>query len=302
MIEQQGNVFGYPILGRYGLGNMLFPWARCYIWCRDNGIPMIAPRWTYLRIGPYLRREGDKRNYGRLFRNQGYVRGLRQILLLLTGVRYEEDKRAEVLQKIERHTPSIVSFKGIGDYFSPIKSRHVQVLSELRRITKPVYIKDMLHGQFVGVHVRRGDFSVTKDIMTLREGYVNYRIPLEWYISILRLIRNSVGWEAKAYVFSDGSVDELSKLLSMPNTSLFRGGSAIADLLALSRARVMIASGSTFSMWASYLGQVPCVWYPGQRRQYVISSNNDPGLEPELDEGDMLPSEFLFAAKQRWKG
>jgi hypothetical protein len=41
-------------------------------------------------------------------------------------------------------------------------------------------------------------------------------------------------------------------------------GSAIADLWALSNANVLVASGSTFSMWASYLGRMPVIWHPGQ--------------------------------------
>ena len=31
-------VYGYPVLPRAGLGNMLFPWADCYLWCRDHGL------------------------------------------------------------------------------------------------------------------------------------------------------------------------------------------------------------------------------------------------------------------------
>ena len=55
----------------------------------------------------------------------------------------------------------------------------------------------------------------------------------------------------------------------------------MADLLALSRSELLIASGSTFSMWASYLGRMPVIWYPGRLKQKLYFDNE--ALEVECD-------------------
>src|SRR5262249_28756870 len=61
------NVFAFPSVGRGGLGNMLFPWARAEVFRKRHGVPMLAPQWTQFKIGPLLRGERDKRYYTGLF-------------------------------------------------------------------------------------------------------------------------------------------------------------------------------------------------------------------------------------------
>src|ERR1700678_4492994 len=77
-----GKLYGYAYLGRYGLGHSLLAWARCFLWCKDNNVAMLAPRWSYFRLGPYLRNEPDKRSYHKLFRKDTYVHGIRRAWLL----------------------------------------------------------------------------------------------------------------------------------------------------------------------------------------------------------------------------
>ena len=64
-------------------------------------------------------------------------------------------------------------------------------------------------------------------------------------------------------------------------------GSSLGDMLGLSRSRLLIASGSTFSMWGSYLGQVPAIWHPGKLLQHVLIAQ--PEREIEWAEGDTVP-------------
>ena len=48
-------------------------------------------------------------------------------------------------------------------------------------------------------------------------------------------------------------------------------GSAIGDILLLSKASLLFASAhSTFSMWGSYLGGMPTLYYPGKMDQRVF--------------------------------
>jgi len=294
-------LYGYPVLGRYGLGNMLYPWARCFIWCQDNHVPMIAPRWTYIRIGPYLRHEKDKRNYQRLFHSQGYITGVKRLWILMFCTKIPEDKVTKIIHSdlfLNSSRKKVVRFKGMRDFFTPLKSRHEDLYRELKRITKPGLIKSSPADQFIGIHVRRGDYSKPSEEALLRAGHPNYRIPITWYVSILNSLRSNLG-HLVSYVFSDGTTDELAPLLCLPDTILIQGGSAITDLLALSSSSVMIASGSTFSMWASFLGQVPCIWYPGQRWQFVIKTNTDVCLEPEMDVDASFSYGFLDVVLNR---
>jgi hypothetical protein len=57
--------------------------------------------------------------------------------------------------------------------------------------------------------------------------------------------------------------------------------------LGLSRSRLLIASGSTFSMWGSYLGQVPAIWHPGKLLQHVLIDH--PEREIEWAPGQPMP-------------
>ena len=38
-----------------GLGNRLFYWARARVFCREHGLPMVAPRWWRPALGHLLR-------------------------------------------------------------------------------------------------------------------------------------------------------------------------------------------------------------------------------------------------------
>src|SRR5229473_2140179 len=72
------------ILPRTGLGNRLFPWARCRVFSFTNNVPMLSPRWAQLKIGPLLRGESDLRLYFNLFkRGADDVRGIRKLSLQL---------------------------------------------------------------------------------------------------------------------------------------------------------------------------------------------------------------------------
>ncbi len=286
--------WGYAALGRCGLGNMLFPWARCFLWCSDHGYPMIAPIWTQLRLGPYLRGERDKRQYQFFFHHDGYTTGLKRLLLLLTADRVDERAASRGLKTRKRNR--IVVFRGAGELFKSLAGRHQQVREELMRIVKMHLIPAPSRKCRVGIHVRRGDFHRPSDLRSLGEGVTNTRIPIGWYVHALTELRTLLGYEAEAKVFSDAKDDdELQPLCQLPSVYRETGNSAITDLLSLASASIMIASGSTFSMWASYLGQVPCIWYARQRKQCVLDGPRPGILEPELGYNNSLPRSFRDA-------
>lgn len=96
----------------------------------------------------------------------------------------------------------------------------------------------------VGVHVRLTDY---RDNVWLT--------PMDFFVQIIMGIRRIAAAELPVTVFSDGSDTELRDLLSLPGVSRAPGQSDFADLLLLSRSRILVTSrASTFSNWAAFLG------------------------------------------------
>jgi hypothetical protein len=255
-------LYGYPVLMKAGLGNMLVPWARCVLWCRDYDAQMIAPHWTKIRLGPFLRGERDKRQYQRFFNHRGGVAGIRRTILLATSTTVE-DHEWQSGPRTQARGRTVVCFRGMAGA-GALAGRHREVARELLRITKPRYQPAAIPDRpFVGIHVRLGDFAPASEA-ELTSGLHCRRIPLHWYVDTLLELRKALGKNMEAKVFSDAAGEEIEPLLRIAGTSHYEGRTAITDMLALSKAAVIVASGSAFSMWASYLGDVPALWHPGQ--------------------------------------
>ena len=283
----------FRILGD-GLGNLLFPWARAIIGARKYGLAAIWPTWMQFKVGPFLRWERDKRFYYGLFKpSNEYIAGFKKLWVLANCPRVSEFDFFRNPCAISSH--SIVVFSGMEDYFKDILKDHALVKHELLNIVRRehnVGINSCRNS--IAVHVRLGDFSIPKEQRYLdinKSGNTNFRLPLEWYIFMVRALRQKLGEEYEVYVFSDGHDDELAELLALPNCKRLGFGSSIADLLALSSSYILIASGSTFSMWASYFGRMPVVWYPGQLRQRLYYER--PNAEIELRQGQDVPESFI---------
>ncbi|WP_159015900.1 hypothetical protein [Cognatiluteimonas profundi] len=252
----------FRVLGR-GLGNLLFPWARALVHAQANGQQLISPTWPQLRISPWLRREADARLYPRLFKRlPEALSGPGRIATLLVAPRVPEGDAAVA------RDGDVIEFRGMQGLFEPILDAHALVKARLLRMTRSRHLcgLDFDFRDSVCLHVRLGDFGSAASDDDLRRGKWNTRIPIRWYQDMLRGVRAQRGADLQAYVFSDGTDRELGPLLSMLRCRRLGFGSAIADMLALSRSRFLIASGSTFSAWASYIGRMPVVWFPGQLR------------------------------------
>lgn len=164
----------------------------------------------------------------------------------------------------------LIEFKGVGDFFQPLNGQSGFLLEQLRLIANPKYlaIADTPSSIPIGICVRLGnDFKepvvVDGKIRGLR------KTPIDWFVTVLKELRLAIGYDAKAYVVSDGTSQQLSKLLAQPNVEFVRPGTAISDLLLLSRSRVLLASGaSTFAAWGAFFGQMPSATHPGQPLQW----------------------------------
>lgn len=253
---------------------------------------MLAPGWRHFRIGPYLRREPDKRQYHRLFHRGDAIGGLRRQLILCSYTRVPEEA---VGRDVDHSRRAVVEFRTMEGMFEPLRTQHTLLARELRAIVRPSLLDVPPAVPFIAVHVRLGDFARSVDGPTA--GHLNTRLPLDWYCEAVRAISSRMSG-VPVHVFSDGGAQELRPLLELPRVSLRDTVSAVTDLLGMSRASALVASGSSFSMWASFLGQMPTLWFPGQRRQRLVE-DVDARFEPEWQQGDPLPETFLDAVARK---
>lgn len=233
--------YAYPIVGRSGLCNMLFRWAYAVVYCRTTGAKMLAPQWSnYFRIGPWLRHERDKRYYFNLFTNEGYVKGLLRLLIIVCP-----------FCKKER-------FEKFGEtFFNPLIGEQKLIRQELERIANPQIISEVRKNcttPFIGVHVRRTDFSFGK-----------YWFEDDWYVRAIGKALEMCGKqgdEIEIRIFSDSSAEGLKGILKAYHRArLMPPASSLHDLLMLSHSKILVGTNhSTFSMWAVFLGQMPSIW------------------------------------------
>ncbi len=205
---------------------------------------MLSPFWTQPSLGSFLRGQKDARLYHNLFRCPPEE---------ITGVR----------RLWHRSFSKVSLFRGIEDYLQPLKGQQQFLLQRLRGMTRPIWLDRVQAASVgsIGVHIRRGDLS-----------HIPTVAPLPWFIQTLKKIRQSARSEVPAFVVSDGRPEELREFLQLPGVQYVFTGSAISDLLLLSQARVLLASGgSTFSAWAAFLGQMPAAAPPKHPLDYYGS-------------------------------
>lgn len=272
-------------IGGNGLGNLLFTWARCVATARENNWQMVWPTWGSFKLKNWRVNPYDHRTYFDLFSpTDTYVTGWRKPKCL---VQHRWVTEAEALA----HNPapgSVVEFRGMEGMFTPFRSHHKLIYRELIGMAQPQHLRALSdpNNAPIAIHVRRGDF-VEQSTQDATINTHNSMLPIEWYVEALRAVRSTVGMETAALVFSDGTDEELKQLLELPSVSRADYGSGLGDMLGLSRSRLLIASGSTFSMWGSFLGQVPTIWHPGKLLQPLLLEF--PDREIEWAQGDVLP-------------
>ena len=225
---------------------------------------MIAPDWFQVKFGPLFRGEGDLRHYGGQFRPApSEISGIQKHLLLAACHAVGEPADSN---SFGPPANSMVVFEGMQRYFEHLNGHNAFLAGELQLAVRPQLMHRVQRTAVppIGIHVRLGDFAIPQsdDDLIMRGGV---RSPMSWYLGALRYIRSLVGNQTPAFVVSDGKEDELAPVLAEPEVSLIRTGFAVSDLLILSKARLIIATGgSSYSAWASFLGEAPVISVPGQ--------------------------------------
>jgi hypothetical protein len=291
-----GKLYGYAQVGRYGLGHSLLAWARCLLWCERQDARMLAPDWRHFRIGPLLRNERDRRRYHRLFQFGDYVNGLRRQWVLRTA----ERTMATAFDWDDANPPvgqGLVVFQNLVSmneetHFHEITGHSARVRSALTRMTRPEFRPASPTEPHIAIHVRMGDFGESVPLEKLRSGAKNARLPLAWYVSLLSGVRAKLG-NVPAIVYSDGDDASLAPLLRLEGVHRPPRAQSITDLLSMAQSRLVISSGSGFSMWGAYLGDSHRICFPGQRLVRVLGETGVLDREPEVESAAELDAGFL---------
>lgn len=273
-------------IGGSGLGNIMFSYARAIVFAKKNNLEVIWPTWCNFTLGPIFRKELDKRFYNDLFINKSnYIDSWKKIKYLNTK-KILPEKYKYNLDKIDN---AIIEFYGFDGCFEEIINDSKIVYEDIVRNLNPKNRIALSYdfSDSISLHIRLGDFNRATE-KELREGKHNSSIPIEWYINILHQIRKITGKNIKAYIFSDGTDEELENILRIENVERISFGTSIADIIALSRSKLFIASGSSFSMWARYLGRLNTICYKNQMKQKILTEN-DNAFEVETD--NVIPRE-----------
>lgn len=237
-----GYDFGCIRIGGDGLANCMLVAARASILAKQiNGI-MLRPAWERIGIGQWLRHEKDKRYYFNLFKRNYKTGGLRKVFILATNRHHKEND-------FDHAVNGIVDVEGLGGYFSDLWGNDDVVKEYFAENILPQAIAAVPEkmDDAVAIHVRLGDNPE------------KWRTDLGWYVNVVKRIKE-IDDRVRFLLFSDGTDEELSPLLALPKINRVFYGNALADMIAMSRCRLLLGADSTFSGWAAFLGDIPCVF------------------------------------------
>lgn len=130
----------------------------------------------------------------------------------------------------------------------PIKLRVDSLFNELRRGNKFI----------IGLHIRRGDYSTWRD----GEFYFSFEEYAKWMKQLIEVFY----CDGKTVCFYIASNEKLPNDFSSYEIYQIQNATVADDLYALQLCDIIIGPTSTFSRWASFMGDVPL---------HIISSRNE---------------------------
>ncbi len=303
-------IYLFPKLSKYdlffvrliggGLGNLLFPWARAVCIGKKFDLPLIYPAWPQIKVGPYLRREKDKRHYIRLFKpTADYIHGMTKFQLLIRLPRIQE---ANFISNpgyfLSQRKDQIVTISGVPDFFlnrlgdeidtaskapdlfGSIATDYRLIKHNLLSIVRPEHLPKLNGRSFFAAHIRLGDFKIGQQTT-----------PLDFFDNCLSQIKRKFP-HIEIMIFTDGTKREVAPLLEKHQASLADFGSSLADLLAMSSAKLLVASkNSTFSWWASCLGRMSVIWPKDTTNAPIYSDKL--GQEVFIENSGAISDKFL---------
>jgi hypothetical protein len=297
----QSSTLVYPALGSFydlwfvrisgsGIGNAFYNYFHAVALADQCDATVIVPPWFSVKIGPMLRGQSGKRFYLGMFKPYpGEIRGMRKLWVLLS--RYRTRKIVEIdgcrPMALAKGMLNIVTmnykftFEGLYPYRDAIRQRILGIVNDP---VPPGHCWGQ--GKFIAVHVRMGEFAQVSDTKLVTGGHSNVRIPLSWYVHLVKNLRARYP-QMPVSIFSDGKERELAPLLESGAT-LYRSGSDMTDLLAMSSASILVGSNSTYSRWAAFLGDMPSIWVKREAQEEKPSGPNTPILYVPVDAIDAV--------------
>lgn len=286
---------GFVRFGGAGLGNLLFVFAYAIAFAEKNEAELIWPTWPSIKVGPWIRRERDKRFYANLFKNDGsYIGGLQKAFILL----FSKKSRVDNVDITTMGEPGVVIYSGYKMHFGELLNQREKIKKCFYAITNRKNLASLQHdfSNEINMHIRLGDF-IKADITKLNAGDESVSTPISWFVKVVRDVKGVLGESIRFNIFSDGTDEELKELLDLDGVSRMSYGNAWADIVGLAQSKVIIASGgSTFSMWARYLGNGACITFTNQIREHLCSRPD--GFELAYGLQDELPEEIIFKLKK----
>lgn len=281
-----------------GLGNQLFPLMKACVFANINDLPLIVTNYHQIKIGPYLRREKSKRKYNHYFAFQKPVlaESFEKLRIYFKSKSHEiiEDSALAVVREAGKRN-IIYRYGNIphwSNYFEGLKEHRQLVIRLFKELITPeiLHQADRQQSPEIGVHIRLGDFRKLlsgEDFSKL--GTV--RTPSDYFIEVIAQLRAVCGSKTSVSVFSDGHKKELDKILQLPNTHLVEGDSDLADMLLLSKSKIIVTSaGSTFGYWSGFLSNAPVIMHP----DHLHGSIRNQIETPDLYEGPLDSSAISF--------
>lgn len=209
------------------------------------------PTMRQFKIGPYVRRERDKRTYGDILLGRDWSE-TRDWLRARRAPRMREGFYAG-------QSEVCVTYEGLGAQFHDLvgQKKLVRAFLETRAVRRP----ESHEGAAIAIHVRRGDFAPPDATGTGQ----NVQVPLDWYRHAYHVARERLGSgrSPSVMVFSDEDPVRITCELGLPNSSPEPVLNALHSIFLLSQARVLIGARSTFSLWGNYLGNGLSIWPRG---------------------------------------
>lgn len=245
-------------IGGSGLGNLLFVYA--YAIKKQKSIPgsiLIEPTWNCIKPkwtikGDFSRNYISIVNYDKWFQNTA--------MKIMLHFRLISKDRFEIVHGMQDR------FDGLKCFNDELKSILLAKLS-----TKQREIYQKFSSKFIGIHIRTGDFQANHKDVNKPIKKSNEQIPLAWFEKCIQCL----GSDNQIIIFTDAKKN--SNVMSLSRYSNVQFFSAtknpLTTILVMSRSSIFIGSNSSFSGWASYLGQMPVWYFPGTKNALTCGSS-----------------------------
>jgi len=246
-----------------GLGNILIAWSHAYVFAKLNDYKLVWPTVPQLRLRTLIGEKGS-RSYIRYFKiNHDYIKKFPKQEACITVdfsdlPKLNPDPAVNIVVTCRSFYDGSLAqklfnrFEYLVEHEALVKLNLHQTLNE-----KSVQILSRKTVNAIAVHVRLGDFTKASEKMLSR----TQSNHIKWYIEKVQAVRKLAG-NIPVILFSDElQSTEIKHFLSLCENVRFSNELRDIDqLLEMSRYKYLVASNSTYSQWASFLGNPHTVY------------------------------------------